>query len=54
MRGSTSSMRGRKISSPPGESSSHLAEIESLGGENISARGDSIRGRFHFGSPAKE
>jgi len=31
MRGATFSTRGRIISSPPGESTSHLAEIESRG-----------------------
>jgi len=46
MRGATSSTRGREISSPPGESISRLAEIESLGEGNI------MKGRFHFGSPA--
>jgi len=39
MRGATFSTRGQKISSPPGESISHLAEIESPRGGNISAGG---------------
>jgi len=47
MMGATFSMRGREISSPTGESISHLAEIEYSGG-------DSIRGRFRFGSPSAE
>jgi len=36
MRGATFSTRGREISSPPGESILHLAEIVSAGGGNIS------------------
>jgi len=52
MRGETFSTRGWEISFPPGESISHLAEIESPGEEIFPPGGDSIMGRFHFGSPA--
>jgi len=51
MRGATFSTRGKEISSPPGESFSHLAEIESPGEKKFPG-GDSIRGQFHIGSPA--
>jgi len=48
MRGVTFSTRWRKISSPPGESISHLAEIEFPGGGNISAGGRLYKGAIPF------
>jgi len=45
-------MKRQEISSPPGKSISHLAEIESPWEEIIPLGGDSIWGRFRFGSPA--
>jgi len=48
----TFSTRGREITSPPGGSISHFAEIESSGGGNISDGGRLYKGQFHFGSPA--
>jgi len=48
MRDATFSKRGPEISYPPGESISHLAEIESPGGGNISAGGRLYRGAIPF------
>jgi len=44
MKGATFTTRGRKISFPPGISISHLAEIESPRGGNISAGGETLYG----------
>jgi len=44
MRGATLLPRGRKISSPPGEFISHLAEIESPGGRKYFRRGEILYG----------
>jgi len=52
MRGAFSRRGGEKYPLPPGESISHLAEIESLGEEIFPPGGDSVGGRFRFGSPA--
>jgi len=48
MRGATFSTRGREISFLPGEFISHLAEIESPGGGNISAGGRLCKGAISF------